>query len=141
MRSNAARAAIGLGTIAVIVVLFVVLNGGNDNNKKSDNASTTSTQTTGTTGKPAAPQTQTVLVRAAAPVGGVKKLEYNKGDRVSLVVDSDTADEIHVHGYNFKKEVPAGGKVRFDFTAKIDGIFVIELENHRTQIAELRVNP
>lgn len=140
MRSNAVRAAIALATIAVIVVLFVVLSGGNDN-KKGDNASTTSTRTTGGTGKPAAPQTQTVLVRAAAPVGGIKKLEYNKGDRVSFVVDSDTADEIHVHGYNFKKEVPAGGKVRFDFTAKIDGIFVIELENHGTQIAQLRINP
>jgi hypothetical protein len=140
MRSNTVRAAIGLGAIAVIVVLFVVLNGGNDN-KRSDNASTAPTQTTGGTAKPAAPQTQTVLVRAAAPVGGVKKLEYNKGDRVSFVVDSDTADEIHVHGYNFMKDVPAGGRVRFDFPAKIDGIFVIELENHGTQIAELQVNP
>jgi hypothetical protein len=46
-----------------------------------------------------------------------------------------------VHGYDFHKNVPAGGSVDFKFPAKIDGVFVIELESRGEQIAELRVNP
>jgi len=142
VQSNLAKAAVGIGAIALIVVLFVVLNGGSDKSKSSNTA--TSAQQTGATGTKssgALAKPQTLLVQNAKPAGGIKKLTYNKGDRVRFVVDSDTADEIHVHGYNFKKDVPAGGKVSFDFPATIDGIFVIELENHRQQIAQLRVNP
>jgi hypothetical protein len=57
------------------------------------------------------------------------------------VVRSDTADEIHVHGYDFMKDVTAGGKVVFNFKANIDGGFEIELENRKQQIAELTVQP
>jgi hypothetical protein len=141
LRSNTARAAVGLGTIAVIVVLFVVLSGGDDNGDKNKTTTTSTTQTNGGTVTTGAPRQETILVRDAKPVGGIKELEYNKGDQVRLTVDSDTADEIHVHGYDFKKDVAAGGKVRFDFPASIDGVFEIELENKRQQIAELKVNP
>jgi hypothetical protein len=55
-------------------------------------------------------------------------------------VVSDVSDEIHVHGYNFHKDVKKGGSVSFDFPAKIDGIFVIELESRGEQIASLQVN-
>ena len=57
-------------------------------------------------------------------------------------VSFDSAsDEIHVHGYNFHKDVKAGGSVSFSFPAKIDGEFVIELESRGEQIASLVVNP
>jgi hypothetical protein len=141
LRSNTARAAIGLGTIVVIVVLFVVLSGGDDNGGNDTTTTTTTTQTSRGTVTTGAPRRETILVRDAKPVGGVKELEYHKGEQVRLAVDSDTADEIHVHGYDLKKDVAAGGKVRFDFPASIDGVFEIELENNRQQIAELKVNP
>jgi hypothetical protein len=134
MRSNTTRIALAVGAIAVIVVLFVVLNGGGDNN---DSKTTTgSTQTT-------APATQPAVidVRGGKPVGGIKKLNYTKGDQVRFRVNSDVADEIHVHGYDFHKDVAKGGSVSFSFPAKIDGVFVIELENAGEQIAELRVRP
>jgi hypothetical protein len=82
-----------------------------------------------------------VTVRNGKPVGGIKKLEYTKGDQVRFRVSSDVADEIHVHGYDFHKKVPAGGSVSFSFPAKIDGVFVVELEGRAEQIAELRVKP
>ena len=44
---------------------------------------------------------------------------------------SDVADEIHVHGYDLKKDVPAGGSVRFSFPASIEGVFEIELEGRK----------
>jgi heme/copper-type cytochrome/quinol oxidase subunit 2 len=88
----------------------------------------------------AAPVTQ-ITVKNAKPVGGIKKITVSKGERVRFVVTSDVADEIHVHVYNFKKEVKAGGRVSFSFPAKIDGEFEIELEGRAQQIASLVVNP
>lgn len=80
-----------------------------------------------------------VVVAGAKPQGGIKKLSANKGDTINLDVRSDVADEIHVHGYDFHKNVAAGGSVKFSFPAKIDGVFVIELESRNEQIASLVV--
>jgi hypothetical protein len=86
-------------------------------------------------------QTPTIVVKNGEPVGGVQELEYNAGDQVRFEVDSDVADEIHVHGYDLMKDVSAGGSVTFTFPAEIEGIFEVELEGRKEQIAELRVNP
>jgi hypothetical protein len=83
----------------------------------------------------------TVRVVKAMPAGGVQSLDVKKGGQIHLVVKSDTADEIHIHGYDFHKDVARNGSVTFDFPAKIDGKFVIELENHKQQIASLTVEP
>jgi hypothetical protein len=60
---------------------------------------------------------------------------------VRLRVVSDVADEIHLHGYDLKKDVPAGGSVTFSFTADIEGVFEVELEGRGEQIAQLTVRP
>lgn len=83
----------------------------------------------------------TITVKNGEPAGGVQELEYSAGDQVRFKVDSDVADEIHVHGYDLMKDVPAGGSVSFSFPAEIEGIFEVELEGRKEQIAELRVNP
>lgn len=83
----------------------------------------------------------TIVVKNGEPVGGVQELEYNAGDQIRFDVSSDVADEIHIHGYDLMKDVPAGGSVSFSFPAEIEGIFEVELEGLKEQIAELRVNP
>lgn len=83
----------------------------------------------------------TIVVRDGEPVGGVRELEYGAGEEIRFRVESDVADEVHVHGYDIAKEVPAAGSVEFDFPADIEGIFEVELEDRAAQIAELRVNP
>ena len=83
----------------------------------------------------------TVVVRDGKPVGGVAELEFSAGDQIRFNVKSDVADEVHVHGYDLAQNVPAGGEVSFDFPADIEGIFEVELEGRKEQIAELRVNP
>jgi hypothetical protein len=83
----------------------------------------------------------TIVIRNGEPVGGVQELEYSAGEQVRFTVRSDVADEIHVHGYDLMKDVPAGGSVSFSFPAEIEGIFEVELEGLKEQIAELRVNP
>jgi hypothetical protein len=149
MRSPLARGLIGLAALAAVVVLFVVLAGGDDDNP--DATGTTQTQaTTGTTGqtgpepaqpKPAQPAVERIVVVGGEPRGGVKRLPYESGDRVQFTVTSDVADEVHVHGYDISKDVPAGGTVRFSFPARIEGVFEVELEGRKQQIAELRVSP
>jgi hypothetical protein len=83
----------------------------------------------------------TIVIRNGEPVGGIEELEFSAGDQVRFRVESDVADEVHVHGYDLMEEVPAGGTVSFDFPAEIEGIFEVELEGRKEQIAEVRVNP
>jgi Cu-Zn family superoxide dismutase len=83
----------------------------------------------------------TVVIRDGEPVGGIKELEYDAGDEIRFEVTSDVADEVHVHGYDLMQNVAAGGTVSFDFPAEIEGIFEVELEGRKEQIAEIRVNP
>jgi hypothetical protein len=121
-----------LGAVIVIaVVAFIALKPG-DSKKK------TASSTPAATAPAPAPQ---VNVKGGKPAGGIKKFAVKKGDQVRFVVNSDVSDEIHVHGYDFHKNVKAGGRVSFSFPAKIDGVFVIELEHRGEQIAELTVNP
>ena len=82
-----------------------------------------------------------MVVRNAKPVGGIKELTYNKGDTIDLTVRSDTADEVHFHGYNFHKDVAKGGSVHFRFKATIEGKFIVELEEHGQTLAEVTVEP
>ena len=143
--SGRQRAALILGAIAVLVVAYVLIQGGSDDDK--DDAATpttqptTSTQSTSTEEAPAEPAISTVRVVDAKPQGGVKKLDFDKGDQIRFKVVSDTADEIHVHGYDLMKDVAKGGSVSFSFKGSIDGRFVVELEDHEEQIAELDVSP
>ncbi len=83
----------------------------------------------------------TIIIRGGEPVGGIAELSYDAGDEIRFEVTSDVADEVHVHGYDLMEEVPAGGTVSFDFPAEIEGIFEVELEGRKLQIAELTVNP
>jgi FtsP/CotA-like multicopper oxidase with cupredoxin domain len=107
----------------IIVIAVVVIGGGSDSKTKT------------------ASGPQTVTVVNGKPDGGVKTLTYKKGDTVDLTVKSDTADEIHIHGYDLHKEVAKGGTVHFTFPASIDGKFVVELEGKGEQIASLQVEP
>jgi hypothetical protein len=141
IRSNTTRIAVAVGAIAVIVVLFVVLSGGDDNNDSNQSAGAPqgSTSQAGNPAKSSAPAVINVI--GGKPAGGIKKLNYTKGDQVRFRVNSDISDEIHVHGYDFHKDVKGGGSVSFSFPAKIEGVFEIELEGRKQQIAELRVSP
>jgi hypothetical protein len=132
---NQRFALLGLAAVVIVVAFVIAQSGGND----SKDSSSTSTTDNGTGG--AAPQANIVVVKNAKPVGGIKRLTFKKGGTVDFTVKSDTADEIHFHGYDIGKEVKAGGSVHFKTPAKIDGRFEVELENHKEQIADVEVTP
>ncbi len=84
---------------------------------------------------------QTIVVKNARPIGGVKVLTFKQGQTIDLPIDSDTADEVHFHGYDVHKDVAGGGSVRFRLPATIEGIFIVELENHKQTLASVKVEP
>jgi hypothetical protein len=152
--SSRARIGIVVGAVVALVVAFVIASGSGDDGKDKTTASTApaATQPAATTpgasttpdtaaAPPPAPATPVVTVVDAKPKGGIQKLTYTKGDTIRFTVDSDTTDEIHFHGYDVHKDVKAGGSVTFTVPAKIEGRFVVELEGHGTQIAEVEVDP
>jgi hypothetical protein len=114
---------LGIAAVIAIVaaVIIIVSSGGDDSTTDSAGA--------------------TIEVKDAKPVGGVQTLTYKKGGTIDFTVKSDTADEIHFHGYDIGKDVDAGGSVQFKVPATIDGEFEVELEDHKEQIASVKVEP
>ncbi len=78
-----------------------------------------------------------VEVQEGEVVGGMKRVEVPLDDLVRLNVRSDVADEVHVHGYDEREDVPAGGGVTISFEADIPGVFVVELEERSLHLVEL----
>jgi hypothetical protein len=113
-----------LGVAAVIAVVAVVLisGGGSDQSAKSSGPTT-------------------IVVKDAKPVGGVKQVTYRKGGTIDLTIDSDTADEVHFHGYDVHKDVEEGGSAHFKLKASITGEFIVELEEHEQTLANVTVEP
>jgi hypothetical protein len=62
------------------------------------------------------------------PPGRVK---VQQGEAVRLVVTSDVADEVHVHGYELEVALPPGKPGTVEFTADQPGLF--EVETHETE--------
>ena len=113
---------------------------GSDDSSSASSTDATTEETTTTT-EVAKPKVVIIIVLKGAPKGGIVRQTVSKGDRVVLVVKSDVADEIHLHGYDKSTDVTAGGTARLPFTATIPGRFEVELESRGVQIADLTVNP
>jgi hypothetical protein len=114
---------LGLAVVVLVVVGIVVGTGGSND---------TTTASSGPV---------TIDVKGAKPVAGVKDVTFKKGGTVDLTVNSDTADEVHFHGYDIHKDVAKGGSVHFKFPATIEGKFIVELENHKQTLANVTVEP
>ncbi|HWD06337.1 MAG TPA: hypothetical protein VG674_28240 [Amycolatopsis sp.] len=74
--------------------------------------------------------------KVADQTGGV---QLKQGEHVVLKVNSDVADEVHVHGYNLMKDVKPGQPVTFDFDATVPGQFEAELEGAHLTILRFTV--
>jgi hypothetical protein len=105
-------------------------------------AETTPTPAAAKTPTPPAPQvtTFTIVVQQGRPKGGIKTFTVKKGDRVALVVHSDTGTSVHLHGYNIERPLKNGvGAIRF--TANVPGRFEIELHETDALLGNLQVEP
>ncbi len=89
----------------------------------------------------AEPSVLTIQVVDEKPVGGVAKLKVKKGDQIHFVVESDSKQEVHLHGYDVAKDAAPGAPAEFDLAATIEGVFEAELEDPGVQILKLTVEP
>ncbi len=134
-------------TLAVACVLAAVaLAGcGSDDGESASSTDTTMSETTSTTETTATEAEEPTVVRITIvdgqPQGGIVRATVDKNDQVVLVVTSDVADEIHLHGYDVMRDVEAGGTVQLPFKATIPGRFEAELESRGVQIADITVEP
>jgi hypothetical protein len=131
----------------LIVAVALVLAGGlflffrsRDEGSSATTTTTTARTTTAntTTGiipqppqPPPAPQPQQIriVVRGGKPVGGVKDVTVRKNAPAVIVITSDVADELHLHGYNLKRDLTPGKTARLPFRATINGTVEAELED------------
>jgi len=102
---------------------------------------TTAAATTAPATTAAEPEVLTIKVVDEKPVGGVAKLKVSKGDQIHFVVESDSKQEVHLHGYDVAKDAAPGEPAEFELEATIEGVFEAELEDPGVQILKLTVEP
>lgn len=96
-------------------------------------------------GAPAsAPASDVVEIRVAIRNGKVEpRSAVHKvplGKTLRLIVTSDKADEVHVHGYDKEAEVAANGSVTIEFKADQSGQFEVETHKSNLQLLKLQVS-
>lgn len=144
-RKNVAFAALAL---LILAALFLVLSPGDEAGAPArPPAAAAPTQ------EPIADQAADSTPAAAAtpkPVGptfsklrsgSVRKIKVDQGDTIRLEAKSAGDEELHVHGYDLSRELPAGKAVRLSFKADLTGVFEVEFERSAEPIAEITVEP
>jgi len=135
--------------IAVLAVSAVGLAGCGGDDNATDAVTTTETATpatttdTGSETTSTAPAAQVITIRVVGgqPRGGIQRPTIDQGDKVVLVVRTDSGEAVHLHGYNLEKEIVPGQPLRLPFTANIAGRFELELHPTDTLLAVLEVKP
>jgi hypothetical protein len=92
--------------------------------------------------KPAATETVFELVLAQGRlVSGPAVLRVHQGDKLTVRVSSDTADELHLHGYDLHARVSPEAAAVLQFTADRTGRFGLELHKAHRELGALEVYP
>ena len=68
------------------------------------------------------------------------RIDIGRGDEVTLTIESDVADHVHIHGYDLFVDVGPEAAASITFTADIPGVFEVEFEDSATLITELVVS-
>jgi hypothetical protein len=71
--------------------------------------------------------------------GGVRRYAVPLGSTVELVVASDVAEQVHLHGYDRMAYVTAGATATLRFAADLPGVFDVELEGSATPLTQLQI--
>lgn len=128
--------------------LFVVLRPDDDDSAATGTTTTTTTPTitepTVPPLRPPAPPPPAVVritVRDGTPVGGIRRVTVGRGRRVTLIVTSNVADHVHLHGYDVMRDVAPGRPARLSFRATIVGTVEVELEDRGVPLATITTQP
>ncbi len=132
---------IGLGLAAVLTGCA-----GTDEAASAGTATSTSASVSASGATSAAPSTPAatgqrleVTVTGGQVSGDIGRVPVPVGEHVTLVVTSDAADELHVHGYDLGADLAPGIPATVDFDATIPGVFEVELHDAGTLLLSLQV--
>lgn len=87
----------------------------------------------------AAGQRIEVSVTGGQAAGDTGRVPVASGEEVTLVITSDVADEVHVHGYDLTAPLAPGRPAELTFAATIPGVFEVELHDAGTVLLSLQV--
>ena len=125
---------------AAVALVALAACGGEDGPPTVDSGAP-STTAPGATATPAT-TTATVLavtVRGGSVVEGAARQRATLNQPVTIRVTSDVAEEVHVHGYDKRVNVAAGGTAEVTFVANIPGVFEVEFERSHKLLFALEV--
>jgi FtsP/CotA-like multicopper oxidase with cupredoxin domain len=152
------RIAILVSAVVILAGAFVLAQGSDDDSGEEQTLTPTeqqaATDPTGGAEAPTAaetapattetapePRVEAIRIRGGEPVGDARTLAFESGETVRLRFSSDTAQEIHIHGYDRYVDVPAGGSKTDTFKANAEGIFEVELHSTGALLAKLEIQP
>ena len=106
-----------------------------------DTAAGSSSAQTSSSSTASTPAGQRIEVQVSGgPVSGdTGRVPVAADEHVTLVITSDVADEVHVHGYDLEAELSPGQPTELVFDATIPGVFEVELHEAGTQLLSLQV--
>ena len=147
---------VGVVVVAIVAVVIALSSGGDDEDQDTgptapvatqtatDDATTeeTTTEETTTEEAPPKPEVTEIEIEGGKARDGEARIEVKSGDTIRFnVTTEDTTGHVHFHGYDILRDLAPGMPARFRVKAKAEGIFEVELEDTKTQIAEVRVEP
>jgi hypothetical protein len=103
--------------------------------------STSNTSEQPVPGMPARSDVFELIIKGGKPVGGPKVLQVHEGEQVTLNIQSDSADELHLHGYDLHAHITPDRTATLQFTAYHTGRFGMELHKAHTELGALEVYP
>lgn len=127
--------------IAIAAVVIALAAGGGDGGKGSETKAQPANGDTPAPTQTTEPDVTRIRVENGEPVGGAEEISAEKGETVRIDVTSDTADELHLHVYDIKKQLKPGKRTRLKFKADVEGVVELELHSTGTAIAEITVEP
>jgi hypothetical protein len=128
---STSRIAVSLATLITLTVGAAACG----ENQESQPAATSSPSTptgSASTQPSTLPTSTETLIEVSVADGRVspgpdRRVEVARGDSVRIVITSDHADEVHVHGYDLEAEVTADRPTTLEFVADQPGAFEVEL--------------
>ena len=91
------------------------------------------------TGASTAAKKIVVTITHGKASGDTGRIPVKVNSHVTIQVTSDTADEVHLHGYDIEKELEPGKPTTLSFVADQTGIFEVELHKANVVILHLQV--
>jgi hypothetical protein len=82
----------------------------------------------------------TVTLTKGKPQGGVQRISTHAGQPAVLMVTSDTATEIHVHGVDRTVAIPANSATPVDVSQPASGSYEVEDHGSDALLVQLRVS-